>query len=186
VLLISRVWWHVTWCWSLVKSGQGCWGSGGIHLSFFFYHNSRCETSASCPGQFAIGIRSHWIFRGPLVEATPACENADAHKPPHVLGRVATARLVHVDLCRSFILPHFSCTSCYGSTVLMFPKRHLWYCDCPALAVCFVHWTCRFVADCWCAIVRFSWVPGTRRPVLWTCCSAMHNTVSSLGHYWVL
>jgi len=31
-----------------------------------------------------------------LVEVTPVCQTADAHRPPHMLGRVATAILVHV------------------------------------------------------------------------------------------
>ena len=35
VLLICRVWCHVTWCWDWVKSWQGCPGSGGVRLSFF-------------------------------------------------------------------------------------------------------------------------------------------------------
>ena len=38
-------------------------------------------------------------------------------------------------MIRNLILPHWSCTSSYDSTVLMFADRHLWYCDCPAIAV---------------------------------------------------
>ena len=38
------------------------------------------------------------MWRGPLVLVTSVCETADAHNPLHVVGRVATAILVHVDV----------------------------------------------------------------------------------------
>jgi len=72
------------------------------------------------------------------VEVTPFCETTDAHKPPHVLGRVATTILVHVDM-PGFHYVHLIFTSSYDSAILMFAGRHLGYCDCPAFAVSFMH-----------------------------------------------
>jgi hypothetical protein len=100
------------------------------------------------------------------VGVTPVCETADAHKLPHVLGWVATTILVHMGLCRSFILPHLSCRSSYGSTVLMFAEQHLGYCDCPALQLLLCTEPELFVADCRCASVRFSSFLAEARPVL--------------------
>jgi len=45
------------------------------------------------------------MWRGPLVEVTPVCETADAHKPPHMLGRVVTSILVHVDVLEFHFAP---------------------------------------------------------------------------------
>jgi len=95
VLLICTAWRHVTCFWVWVKSGQVCWG---VEVSISLFYHDICERSASRPSHFTIGKRSHRIFRRTLVEVTLVCETADAHKPPHVLGRVATTILVHVDV----------------------------------------------------------------------------------------
>ena len=89
--------------------------------SVYFHHDSRFEKSALFPRRFTFGKRWNCIFRWQLVEVTPICETADTPRPPHVLRNFATTRLVRVVLWRSIILPHFSSTSCYNSTVLMFP-----------------------------------------------------------------
>jgi len=67
-----------------------------VSVSLFFHHDSICERSVSRPGRFTIGKRSHSLFLEPLVEVTLVCETADTHRPPHVLGTFASARLVHV------------------------------------------------------------------------------------------
>jgi len=105
-----------------------------------------------------------------LVEVTPIRETADTHRPPHVLGTFATARIVHVDLCICFIFP--------PSVALPLMAAHSWCFHCDTwgtvtvlhlqLVLCSEPY--RFVADWWCAFVRFSSAPVTRRASpLFTC-----------------
>jgi hypothetical protein len=78
VLLICRAWHHVTWCWDWVKSGLGC----REVYRLFFTIAIGVISQPRAPAVLPLGKDA----RGALVEVTPVCEPADAHKPPHVLG----------------------------------------------------------------------------------------------------
>jgi hypothetical protein len=82
--------------------------------------------------RFTSGKGSLWMWRWPLVEVSPVCDTADAHKPPHVLGRVATTTVVHVDVLEfhfaplqlQFMLWQHSADVCRATLVVLWLSCH--------------------------------------------------------------
>ena len=85
----------MTWCRDWAKSGVGCRGSGGVPSALS--PRQLLEVSLA-PPPFYSWERVLVNMARALIEVTPVCETADAHEEPHVLGRVATTILVHVDV----------------------------------------------------------------------------------------
>ena len=157
--------WHVFGIGVKVDRGVGDW-----MCPLFFCHDNTCDWSVSRPSRFTIGKRSHSIFLESLVEVTLVCETADTHRLPHVLGTFATARLAHMICTGVSICPTLVALPCMAAQSWCFHSDTWGTVTVLHLQLVLCTEPDRFVADCWCAFVRFSSVPGTSQASpLFTC-----------------
>ena len=97
-------WLHVTCCLHWGKCGKGYRSGGGVILAIFKATvNTRIQPHV--PASLPLGNNPIEYIFGLLVDVTAVCETTVAHNPPHVLGIIATARLVHVDLPKLHFAP---------------------------------------------------------------------------------
>jgi len=136
--LICRARCHVTWCWDWVKSGLGCWGEWRCTVRLFTSAVGRIPARASAflplgkdPSEYVEGLQLKSLRSVRLQTLTNR----------HTCWEGIPPQDLFMWMYWNFILSHFSCSSCYGSIILMFAERHWWYYDCSAVAVSIMHWT---------------------------------------------